>query len=232
MSGCSLPLSEQSRQTSEGVKYFGQARYDTAITAFQAALKENPNDPNSLYNIAATYHQSARVDIQSGQVASAQQHYELAAQHYQLAISHNAHLADAYRGLAALYMDSQNGEAAYHLLNGWVSNNPDAIEPKLELARYYHEFAQICTAQGRLEEAQQCRDAAQTLLQQVLAADSSIHSGQGAASTVRPIVLRALGHLKEQSGDIPGAVFEYQRSLQANGQQKDLEERIAALTGL
>ncbi|MCL2005164.1 MAG: tetratricopeptide repeat protein [Planctomycetaceae bacterium] len=206
-------------QTAEGIRYYGQARYDTAMTAFQEALKANPNDPNALYNVAATYHLSARVALKAGQAATAQQQYELAAQHYQLALAQNANLTDAYRGLAALYLDCQNGEAAYQLLSNWQSANPVATEPKIELARYYHEFAQICQAQGRLEEALNCRNAAERLLQQVLATEPANH-----------IALRALGYLKEQSGDIPGAVFEYHRSLQANPQQKDLESRIAVLT--
>ena len=206
-------------QTSEGIRYYGQARYDTAMTAFQEALKANPNDPNALYNIAATFHQSARVALRAGQAATAQQQYELAAQHYQLTLAQNANHVDAYRGLAALYLDCQNGEAAYQLLSGWQSANPAAVEPKIELARYYHEFAQICQAQGWTEEALKCRNAAESLLQQVLATDPNNH-----------IAFRALGYLKEQNGDIPGAVFEYRRSLLANPQQKDLEDRIAVLT--
>jgi len=206
-------------QTSEGIRYYGQARYDAAMTSFQSVLKANPNDANALYNVAATYHQSAKVSLLSGQTAAAQQHYEQAAQYYQLCLAKNPNHADAYRGLAALYMDCQNGEAAYQLLSGWCQANPVAAEPKIELARYYQEFAQICMLQGRAEDAQNMRSATEQLLQQVIATEPTNYRA-----------FRALGYLKEQSGDIAGAVFEYQRSLQANPQQKDLEERIVALT--
>ena len=206
-------------KTTEGIRYYGQAQYDAAMIAFQSALQANPNDPNAMYNVAATYHQSAKVALLSGQAAAAQQQYEQAAQYYQLCLSKNANYADAYRGLAALYMDCQNAEAAFGLLIGWFNANPVSAEPKLELARLYQEFAQICMIQERTEVAQDCRKATEQLLQQILATEPTNYRA-----------FRALGYLKEQSGDIPGAVFEYQRSLQAYPQQKDLEDRIAALT--
>ena len=205
--------------TAEGMRFYGQSQYDSALTAFQSALKANPNDPNSLYNIAATYHQSARVSLQLGSAAAAQQQYEQASQFYQLCLASDSNHAAAHRGLSALYMECQNGKAAYDLLIDWYNRNPVSVEPKLELARHYHEFVQICLAQGRPDDATACRSAAETYLQQVLQSEP----GNNRA-------LRALGFLKEQSGDIAGAVFEYQRALQANPQQRDLEERIAALT--
>ena len=205
-------------QTAEGIRYYGQARYDTAMTAFQSVLKTNPNDSNALYNVAATYHQSAKVALQSGQAAAAQQLYEQAAQNYQLCLSKNANHADAYRGLTALYIDCQNADAAFQLLIGWYNANPVSAEPKIELARLYQEFAQICMIQGRADVAQDCRTAAEKLLQQVLAAEPTNYRA-----------LRASGYLKEQSGDIVGAVSDYQRSLQAYPKQKDIEERVATL---
>ena len=214
VSGCA-----SQNQTAAGIRYYGQAQYDAAMTAFQSVLKTNPNDPNTLYNIAATYHQSAKVSHQSGQSATAQQHYEQAAQYYQLCLAKDVNHADAYRGLTALYMDCQKAEAAFQLLTGWYNANPVSAEPKLELARLYQEYAKICTVQGHADVAQDCRKTAEHYLQQVLATDSMNYRA-----------FRALGYLKEESGDIAGAVFEYQRSLQTNPQQQDLENRIAALT--
>jgi tetratricopeptide (TPR) repeat protein len=155
----------------------------------------------------------------SGQAAAAQQQYDQAAQHYQLALTQNPNHADAYRGLAALFMDCRDEKRAFQLLIDWYDTNRVSAEPKLELARLYQEYAQICMIQERTDVAQDCRNAAEQLLQQVLATEPANYRA-----------LRAMGYLKEQSGDFPGAVSEYQRSLQAYPQQKDLESRIAALT--
>jgi tetratricopeptide (TPR) repeat protein len=203
----------------EGIRYYGQARYDAAIAAFQSALQANPNDPHALYNVAATYHQAAKVSLQSGQMAAAQQQYEQAAQYYQLCLAKDPNYVHAYRGLTALYMDCQDADKAFQLLINWHNANPVSAEPKLELARLYQEFAQICMIQGRTDVAQDCRRAAETLLQRVLVTEPANYRA-----------LRALGYLKEQSGDVAGAVFEYQRSLQAYPQQPDLESRVTALT--
>ena len=203
----------------EGVRYYGQARYDVAITAFQSALTASPNDPNTLYNIAATYHQSARTSLRSGHTATAQQQYEQAVQYYQLCLAKDPNNANAYRGLSALYMDCQNPEAAFQLLINWGNMNPVSTEPTLELARLYQEFAKISMIQGRTEVAQRCRDATERYLQQVLAVEPANYRA-----------LRAWGFLKEQNGDISGAIAEYQRSIQAHPQQQDLAERVTALT--
>jgi len=206
-------------QTAEGIRYYGQAQYDNALTSFQSALKTNPNDSNILYNIAATYHQSARVSLRTGHAAAAQQQYGQALQYYQLCLANNTNHVDAYRGLATLYMDCQNAQSAFTLLIDWYNANPVSVEPKIELARLYQEFTQICMLQGRTEVAQQYRDTPEKLLQQALAIEPTNYRA-----------LRALGYLKEQNGDIAGAVTEYQRSLQAYPHQSDLESRVTALT--
>jgi len=203
----------------EGVRYYGQARYDAAITSFQSALREKPNDPNTLYNIAATFHQSARTSLRSGHLAAAQQQYEQADQYYQLCLSSDSNYANAYRGLSALYLDCNRGEYAYQLLENWYRASPNRIEPKLEFARYYQEYTRIYMIEGDAERARDYRRATEKYLQEALAIEPTNY-----------LALRALGFLKEESGDRAGAVIEYQRSLQSNPQQRDLADRVDALT--
>lgn len=207
-----------SNRNAEGIRYFGQAQYDRAMTAFQAALSADPENPDSYYNIAATYHQSAKISLQSGLAAQAQQQYDQADQYYRLCLAKNPNHTAAYRGLAVLFMECRHPEAAFNLLLGWEQANPTSTEPKIELARLYQEFAQICTQQGRAEDAANCQATTLQYLEKVLTVDPGNFRA-----------LRALGHLKEQGGDIVGAISDYRRSLQSNPGQKDLETRITAL---
>ncbi|MDR3182929.1 MAG: tetratricopeptide repeat protein [Planctomycetaceae bacterium] len=204
--------------TSRGVDYYGQAKYDAAMTAFQEALKAKPNDPEMEYNIAATYHQSGRLSLQSGQHAAAQQQYDQAVQYYRLCLAKKPNHSDAHRGLAALYLDCKSPQEAFQVMTDWVKADPVSSEPKIELARLYQEYSQICQLQGRTDTAADLRSAADVTLQNVLSAEPSNYRA-----------LRAAGYLKEQSGDRSAAAAYYQRSLQSNSAQKDLELRIASL---
>ncbi len=205
-------------RSSEGIRYFGQARYNDAMTAFQKAQTADPNNPDVYYNIAATYHQSAKVSLQMGQPAVAQQQFDEAIRNYQLCLGKDVNHTAAYRGLATLYMDCVNAEAAFNVLIGWAKANPAAPEPKIELARLYQEYAQIRLIQGSEPDSQDNQNSAVFLLQQAIATDPNNFRAH-----------RALGYLKEQSRDYVGAISEYRSSLQSNPSQKDLEARIALL---
>jgi tetratricopeptide (TPR) repeat protein len=205
-------------KNSEGLRYLGQARYNEAKTAFEAALKAEPNNADTYYNLATTYHQSGKISLQSGQSADAQLQYDQALRNYQLALTYNPNHTETHRGLAVLYMETQNADAAFKLLIDWYSTNVTSAEPKIELARLYQEYAQICQLQNRIDIAKECLDSAAKMLQSVLVTEPANYRA-----------LRALGYLKEQNGDLQGAVADYQRSFQSNPQQKDLENRITAI---
>lgn len=205
-------------RNTEGLRYFNQARYDQALVAFQSALAADPNNPDAYYNIAATFHQSAKVTAQTGIQAAAQQQYDDAEKYYRLCLSKDANHTAAYRGLAVLYMERKNPDAAFQLLIGWSQSNPIASEPKIELARLYQEFAQICQAQGRVDEARSCLETTVKMLQQVIAGDPTNFRA-----------LRALGYLRELGGDYNNALGDYRLSLQANPKQLDLAAHVAAL---
>jgi Tfp pilus assembly protein PilF len=205
-------------KNSEGLRYLGQARYNEAKVAFEAALKAEPNNPDTYYNLAATYHQSGKISLQSGQSADAQLQYDQALRNYQLCLTHNPNHTEAHRGLAVLYMETQNADAAFKLLIDWYNTHVTSPEPKIELARLYQEYAQICQLQNRTDVAKECLDSAAKMLQSALATDPTNYRA-----------LRASGFLKEQNGDLQGAITDYQRSFQANPQQNDIENRITAL---
>jgi tetratricopeptide (TPR) repeat protein len=205
-------------KNSEGLRYLGQARYNEAKTAFEAALKAEPNNADTYYNLATTYHQSGKISLQSGQSADAQLQYDQALRNYQLALTYNPDHTEAHRGLAVLYMETLNVDAAFKLLVNWYQTNVASSEPKIELARLYQEYAQICQLQNRTDIAKECHDSAVRMLQSVLVTDPNNYRA-----------LRALGYLKELAGDLQGAVTDYQRSFQSNPQQKDLENRISKL---
>ena len=207
-----------SNNNTEGVKYFGQARYDLAVLSFQAAQKADPNGPDAYYNIAATYHQFGRTTLQTGNAASAQQYFDLADQNYRLCLARNPNDTDAYRGLAVLYMERQDSEAAFKLLQDWVEANPNSAEPKIELARLHQEFASIALAKGDTQTAKNCQETAINLL---------LHAQQSDPANAR--VYRALGFLREQTGDLMQAMNNYRQSLQVNPNQPDLADRVAQL---
>ncbi|MCL2743338.1 MAG: tetratricopeptide repeat protein [Planctomycetaceae bacterium] len=212
LTGCSFS------RNSEGLRYFEQQRYDQAMTSFLAALQRDPNNPEVYYNIAATYHQSARVSAQTGNTAVAVQQYDEAEKYYRLCLTKNPNHTSAYRGLSVLYLEKMNPDAAFQLLINWSNANPAASEPKIELARIYQEFSQICLAQGRKDVARTCLETTVRKLQEVIAVEPANYRA-----------LRALGYLREQGGDIPNALGDYRLSLQANPNQQDLAEHIKKL---
>ena len=207
-----------SNNNTEGVKYFGQARYDMAVQSFQAARNADPNNADAYYNIAATYHLLGRSALQTGQVALAQQHFDYADQNYRLCLTKKPNDADAYRGLAVLSMERQDYEAAFGLLRTWEGASPGLAEPKIEIARLYQESAQMAQAKGDTKTAQESLQWAMTSLQSAL----TIEPNNARA-------LRAMGFLREQTGDVIQAMSSYRLSLQSNPNQKDLAERVAQL---
>ncbi len=213
LSGCTA-----SNNNAEGVKYFGQARYDLAVQSFQAANRADPNNPDAYYNIAATYHQLGLTAQQTGQAAVAQQQFDYAEQNYKLCLARNPNDAAAYRGLSVLYMQRQNPKGAFDTLIGWTESNPMSAESKIELARLYQEYAAVKQSEGNAEATQACQQSAVASLQAALAVEPN-----------NARALRALGFLREQGGDMNQAVNNYRLSLQANPNQQDLAARLTQI---
>src|SRR6056300_1260067 len=89
-------------------------------------------------------------------------------------------------------------------MKNWASQNPGFAEPRVELARLYEEAHDPDTALKYLEDAVQTD-----------------------ANNARAWL--ALGRLREQSGDLPQALQNYQHSLAINPSQPMAAERVAAL---
>ncbi|MGL4595400.1 MAG: tetratricopeptide repeat protein [Thermoguttaceae bacterium] len=206
-------------QSAEGMKLFSEGKYDQAMGVFQASLASDPNNPDTYYNIGATYHQSAKIVLQQGDSAKAKPLFDQADQYYRLCLTKNPNHVAAYRGLAVLYMECQNPEAAFNLLINWRNSNPNAVDPKLELARLYQEYYEICAVQGRKEDAEKCYAMTVQLLNEVLASDPTNYRA-----------LRALGYLSEKRGEIVAAIDFYRRSLASDANQPDLVGRVNLLS--
>lgn len=129
---------------------------------------------------------------------------QLAEQAYRSALALNPTHQPAYRGLAVLLAENKRPREAFDLLQGWVMMQPDSAEPRVELARLYREYGDRKTATQLLSDA--------------LVVDST-----------NDRALRAMGSLREESGDIRQALTDYQRSLQLNPMQPGLATRVANL---
>jgi tetratricopeptide (TPR) repeat protein len=116
----------------EGVRLYQQGKYQEAVARFQSALQASPNNAEAYYNLAATYHQTAKV---SGSKAD----LDTAESYYNQAIDKDPNQVDAYRGLAVLLTDEHRKDDAYRLLQGWVDRSPTLASPRIELARLYEE---------------------------------------------------------------------------------------------
>lgn len=110
----------------------------------------------------------------------------------------------ANRGLAVLLAEDKKTNEAFALLQNWNNLQPGSAEPKIELARLYSEHGNNQTAIQLLSDA--------------LSVDFD-----------NDRALRAIGTLREKSGQYGDAIASYQRSLQINPMQPELSYRISQL---
>ncbi|HBT76376.1 MAG TPA: hypothetical protein DEB39_05500 [Planctomycetaceae bacterium] len=193
-----------SYNNTDGVRYYGQAKYDQALRSFQLARGVDPEDADAHYNIAATYHKLGQLARDTGRKEDAEKQFTLAEENYRGALAKNSEHLAAYRGLAAMWSELGHSREAFELLQNWAERNPGSSDAKVELARLYQEY-------GKYNEAQQ-------YLQSALAVD-----------TTSARALRALGWFGEQAGRTDVALDQYRRSLNSNPDQQDLSEYVAQL---
>jgi tetratricopeptide (TPR) repeat protein len=131
---------------SQGVRFFSQNRHQEAIQKFQQALDNDPTNPDSYYNLAATYHRLGSVNRSQADLSRAEQYYHLC-------LDHDQNHRECYRGLAVLLVQQDHSEEAFRLLKGWGAQSPARAEPKIELARLLEEFGDRSGAQQSLVDA-------------------------------------------------------------------------------
>ena len=139
-----------------------------------------------------------------GKAARNDQQLAQAEQAYRTALGLNPSHQPAYRGLSVLLAENKRTPEAFALLRHWGVMQPQSAEPKIELARLYVD-------QGNRQTATQ-------VLSDALLLDND-----------NDRALRALGTLREESGDLRQAAHDYQRSLQINPMQPDLANRLAQI---
>ena len=133
-------------QNAQGMRLYQQGQHHAAMQKFQQAINQNPNNADSYYNLAATYHQLGKRNADQPLLTQAETLYN---QTLQYSPNHS----DAYRGLAVLLVETGRPDAAFRLLEGWTERQPRIADAKVELGRLYEEFGDRETAKRHLEAA-------------------------------------------------------------------------------
>jgi tetratricopeptide (TPR) repeat protein len=123
---------------------------------------------------------------------------------YNLCLDRNPNHRDCHRALAVMLVEENRSEQAMRLLETWANNNPTSSDPKVELARLSQEFGNASASREYLLEAL-------------------------AINPYDPRALSAMGRVHEDSGNQQQALATYQRSLDNNSFQPDVQARVAAL---
>jgi tetratricopeptide (TPR) repeat protein len=141
--GCGMVANSQN---SQGVRLYQQGNYQQAIAKFQQASTTDPQDPDSYYNMAATYHRMGKASGNKPELAQAESLYNQC-------LDRDPNHRDCYRGLAVLLAEEQRTDEAQRLLQGWATRYPTQAAPKVELARLAEELGDKQTAKNNLVEA-------------------------------------------------------------------------------
>jgi Flp pilus assembly protein TadD len=184
--GCRMVSHEQN---ASGVREFNQGQYQLAIQKFQHAVANDPNNADSYYNLAATYHRLGKLNHQQPELDQAENYYNQC-------LNHDPNHRDCYRSLAVLLAEENRTEQAFRLLETWSDHNPSSSAPKVELARLSQEFGKQDAAHNYLLEAVQINpyDA------QALAALGQMHEQNGDTAQALANYQRSLGQDNFQNG--------------------------------
>lgn len=197
-SGCQVA---SSGLNAEGTRHFLSGNHRAAVQRFHEAVQADPHNPDSYYNLGATYHQIAKVHGDDTYWSQAENYYHQCLDKAELRqLEH----VDCYRGLTVLLVDRGQNDKAFTLLQRWTKNNTRSVEAKVELARLHHEFGDSAGEEEQL----------------LAAAQLDPHHARARA---------ALGTIREKEGDLTGALNNYAHSLSSNRVQPHVAARMAAI---
>jgi len=151
-----------------------------------------------------TYYNKAAVLHRTGLVNRDQNLLTQAESFYQQCLALDPNHVDCHRGLAVLLTETGRKDQAFALLKTWTTQSPQNADAQIELARLYEEYNDLRSAEAALNAA--------------LAIDLKNWRAHA-----------ALGRLREQAGDYPQALQNYQMAYSLNRFQPELQTRIAAL---
>ena len=197
-----LPFAGCANFVAQGQNAEGVRLYQ--LGQYQEALQQfqqaSYNDPNN----ADGYYNLGAAYHRLGRLHNQSDDLARAETCYRQALDRDPNHRDCHRGLAVLLAEQGRTDEAFRSIQDWANQRPSLAEPKIELARLYDEFGNRSAAKDRLIEA----------------------------VTVDPTNARqwtALGKLREETGEYPQALANYQRSLQLDPSQPQVTARVAAL---
>ena len=130
----------------EGVKLYQQGNYLGAVNSFQQSLARQPGNPDTFYNLGATYHQQAKLFGRTADLQTAEQYYHLC-------LARNPNHEACQRALAVLLVEENRSDEAVAQLNAWARSQPTNPDPHVELARLAQEHGNLPEAENQLIDA-------------------------------------------------------------------------------
>ena len=186
----------------DGVTLYKRGQYQDALQKFQEATYADPTNADGYYNLGATYHCLGRLRTPPATAGLAR-----AETCYLLCLDRNPNHRDCHRGLAVLWIDEGRTDKAFALIQTWAAQQPSLAEPRMELARLYAHFGNKEAETNMLAEAVRLNP-----------------------SDAREWA--ALGKAREDTGNYPQALANYQQSLALDPGQADVATRVTALQGV
>jgi len=129
----------------DGVRYFQQGQYPTALARFDSALTVDPQNADTYYNKAAVYHRMGLATRDSNTLIQAESLYNQC-------LNINPNHVDCHRGLAVLLAETGRTDKAFTLLKNWTIQSPQNADARVELARLYEESGDVRSAETALNE--------------------------------------------------------------------------------